>query len=101
MVLYGSNGTGKTVVLFQCFAMQVSSFIVNEQAFEMLVMVGTDSIKEPICGTNRLKHGLKYCGTTDCDGPELLYDLKTKYLDTIDNFKDVQPTTLEKACKGK
>ena len=64
-------------------------------------MVGTDSIKDPICGTESLRHGLRYCKTPHCDGPELLYDLKTKYLSSFHQLKHIQPTTFKKACQGK
>ena len=81
--------------------MQISKFRFDQQPYEVLVMVGSESIKNPICGTDSLRHGLKHCGTTNCDGSELLYDLKTKYLDTYHQLEDVQPTTFDKACKGK
>ena len=101
MVLFGSNGTGKTIVLFQCLVMLISSLKLEGKHCEVLVIVGADSIKDPTCGTSSPKHGLKYCGKQDCEGSELLYDLKTKYLDSVYLFKDVQPTTFEKSCKSK
>ena len=100
VILYGSNGTGKTIVLFQCLVMQISKFRFDQQPFEVLVMVGSESIKDPICGTDSLRHGLKHCGTPDCDGSELLFDLKTRYLDSYHQLKDIEPTTFEKACKS-
>ena len=100
VVLYGSNGTGKTIVLFQCLVMLISKLELEEKSFEVLVMVGTDSIKDPICGTESLRHGLQYCKTANCDGPELLYDLKAKYLDSFYQLKYVQPIRFEKACQG-
>ena len=99
MVLFGSNGTGKTIVLFQCLVMLISSLKLEGKHCEVLVMVGADSIKDPTCWTSSPKHGLKYCGKQDCEGSELLYDLKTKYLDSVYLFKDVQPTTFEKSCQ--
>ena len=101
VILYGSNGTGKTIVLFQCFIMQLANLKLRGKKLNALVLVGTDSIKDPICGTGSLKHGLQYCGTADCDGPELLYDLKTKYLQPFELVKHIVPTTFEKACKSK
>lgn len=80
--------------------MQVSAFKLKDIDFEVMVVVGTDSINEPKCKQKTLKHGLNYCGTQGCEGSELLYDLKAKYLDTFDYFKDVQPTSFKKACEG-
>lgn len=100
VVLYGSNGTGKTIVLFQCFLMQISNFKLRDKAYQAMVLVATDSIKDPICGKTSLKHGWKHCGTPNCDGPELLYDLKTKYLGSLSHCNDITVTTLEKACQG-
>ena len=99
MVLLGSNGTGKTIVLFQCLVMLISSLKLKGKHCETLVIVGAASIKDPKCDQTTLKHGLNYCGKQDCEGSELLYDLKTKYLDSIYLFKDVQPTTFEKSCQ--
>ena len=80
--------------------MQISHFKLKGKDFEVMVLVGTDSIQEPKCKQNTVKHGLNYCGTQGCEGSELLYDLKTKYLDTFDHFKDVQPMPFVKACEG-
>ena len=100
-MLIGSNGTGKTIVLFQCLIMQLSDFKLKGKDFDVMALVGTDSIKDPKCNQTSLKHGLNHCGKQDCEGSELLYDLKTKYLDSVDLFKNVQPITFEKACDGK
>ena len=101
MVLFGSNGTGKTIVLFQCLVMLISSLKLEGKDCETLMIVGAPSIKDPKCDQTSLKHGLNYCGKQDCEGSELLYDLKTKYLASFDSLKDVQPTTFEKPCKSK
>ena len=100
VVLYGSNGTGKTIVLFQCLVMLVSALKLECKSLEVFVLVGANSIKYPICGNSTSKHGLNYCGVKDCEESELIYDLKTRYLANFDQLKDVQPTSFEKACKG-
>ena len=69
--------------------MQISSFMLRQKPFDALILVGADSVKESICGKAGLKHGLRYCGTPNCDGPELLHDLKTKHLDTLHFVKQV------------
>ena len=87
-------------VLFQCLVMQIAKFKLEGKVCEPIVLVGSDSIKDPKCGTSCLKHGKQFCGTPKCDGSELLYDLKSKYLDSFDGLKDVKPTSFAKACKG-
>ena len=81
--------------------MLIARWKLEGKLHEIIVMVGTDTIRDPICGTDNLRHGLKYCKTPNCDGPELLYDLKTKYLNSYDQLKHIQPTTFKKACQGK
>ena len=81
--------------------MLISSLKLEGKDCETLVIVGASSIKDPKCNQTSLKHGLNYCGKQGCEGSELLYDLKTKYLDSLDFFKNVQPTTFEKACMSK
>ena len=67
----------------------------------MIVMIGAEFIKDPICGKLTNKHGLNHCGTKSCEESELIYDLKTKYLGNFDHLRDVQPISFEKACEGK
>ena len=69
--------------------------------FEAMVLVGTESIKDPICGKSTQKHGLNYCGTINCEESELMYDIKTKYLGNFDYLRDIQPISFEKTCKRK
>ena len=80
--------------------MLISSLKLNGKDFEVMVIVGADSIKDPICEKSTLKHGLNHCGKQDCEGSELLYDLKTKYLNSYSQLEDVEPLSFEKACKG-
>ena len=80
--------------------MLISSLKLEGKGCEVMVIVGADSIKDPKCNNSTLKHGLNHCGQQDCEGSELLYDLKTKYLDSLDLLKDVQPTTFKTAFKG-
>ena len=69
---------------------------------EAMFFVGTDLVKDPICGKSTLKHGLNHCGTRYCEESELLFDLKNKHLKYIGNHSEqIKPTTLNKACKGK
>ena len=98
--MYGSNGTGKTIVLFQCLVMLISSLKLKGKDFDVMAIVGTDSIRDPICKKSSQKHGLNYCGAKGCEESELIYDLKTKHLGNFDHLKDVQPISFEKACKG-
>ena len=81
--------------------MLISSLKLKGKDCETLVIVGAASIKDPKCNQTTLKHGLNHCGKQDCEGSELLYDLKTKYLASFDFLKEVQPTTFDKACKSK
>ena len=57
--------------------MLISSMKLKGKDFEVKVIVGAKSIKDPICGNSTLKHGLNYCGTKNCEESELIYDLKT------------------------
>ena len=82
----------------------VSSFRLKGEELEPLFLVGSDSIKDhPICGKSVSRHGLNYCGTKNCEESELLFDLKNKYLINFggQQLKQIQPTTLNKACQGK
>ena len=65
------------------------------------MIVGADSIKDPICGKPIQKHGMNYCGTKWCEESELIYDLKSKYLGNFDQLKNVLPISFEKACRRK
>ena len=80
--------------------MWVSSLKLAKKDFDVRMMVGTDSIKDPICGETALKHGLDYCGKSECEESELIYDLKTKYLDNFGQLAHIQPTSFKKACAG-
>ena len=101
MVLYGSNGTGKTIVLFQCLVMLISSLKLKGKEFEVMVIVGAESIKDPICGKSTLKHGLNYCGANNCEESELIYDLKTRYLGNFNQLRNIQPISFDRACERK
>ena len=81
--------------------MLISSLKLEGKEFEVMVIVGAESIKYPICGKSTQKHGLNHCGTKGCEESELIYDLKTKYLGNFDRLNDVQPISFEKACKSK
>ena len=88
-------------MLCQCLNMLVSSFRVRKKELETLFLIGTDSIKDPICGKSVRRHGLNYCGTKDCEESELLYDLKNKHLVHFGpKLNHIQPTTLNKIFKG-
>ena len=101
VVLYGSNGTGKTIVLFQCLVMLISSIKLKGDDFEVMAVVGADSIKDPTCGKSSPKHGLNHCGKQDCEESQLLHDLKSKYLGKFEELKQVRPKSFQKACDGK
>ena len=88
-------------MLFQCLVMLVSSFKLQHKEFEVYVLVGSDSIKDPKCGKSTSRHGMNYCGVKDCEESELIHDLKERYLEKFDHLKNCQPTSLEKAFKGK
>jgi len=81
--------------------MWVSSLKLKSEDFDVMVIVGADSIKDPTCGKSTLKHGLNYCGKQDCEESELIYDLRTKYLGKIRQLEHIQPTSFKKACAGK
>ena len=81
--------------------MLTSSLKLKGKDFEVMVIVGAESIKDPICGKSTQKHGLNYCGTQNCEESELIYDLKTKYLGNFDHRRNVQPISFEKTCKRK
>ena len=82
--------------------MMFSSFKLKGKELEPLFLVGSDSVKDPICGKSASRHGLNYCGTKNCEESELLFDLKNKYLINFggQQSKQIQPSTLNKACNG-
>ena len=93
----GNSNTRKCATLL---VMLISSLKLKGKDFDVMAIVGTDSIRDPICKKSSQKHGLNYCGAKGCEESELIYDLKTKHLGNFDHLKDVQPISFEKACKG-
>ena len=81
VVIFGSSGTGKTIMLLECLRSGIGRMHENEIDHEVIVIVDLD-IKEK--SESRLVH-----------------DFTKKYLPFIQNLHPIQPTTLREACKSK
>ena len=80
MFLWGSSGTGKTLLLVEILKMYLAHFKLKNVRPKVLVIVYHHTVSD------------------DC---KLIEDLKEKYLTLIKDESDIKVMTFRKACRGK